>query len=408
MRTLSLVMLVVALLVLAWSIPDGPLARLRLRRRMVAQLDPDLPPQERALAVAQVREMIPLRGQPALARAAPPFPRGADPAELRFDVEEPPTPEGCPGLRVRVPWHSQSVPPAAPGASRQPVTVLLGEGRALLVVVLGRVGQVDAGGVMVAARDRPAVTRALGEAWRPIGDVEHADTAAGPAWRHAYAFGGKLVTDTHVDRDGWAFAVGVVRSEGDGAVDGLVDAVLATWQWLPAAAPAASTGPLPDAAADVLTVREPTGRAAAWCRAPAAPAEVVAHGVPCPDGAWTAVHLRLSTTACLVVTSAPADPLRDARTALEQPDRRAWSPRVTPTAAVRERPAPAGTFLTRTVTVGGLARTEARLDRGGRAWRWLLTYGPGETGALAVLDDVLRTWRWADVRDTGPVRPRDG
>ena len=110
---LIVLIVLVTLGALLWELPVGPAHRRRMRRHMIAQLDPELPPDQRAQAVAQVREMIPLRGMPTGTRTAPPPPpRGADPTELRFDIQIPPTPDGCPGVRLRVPWH----PVAAPAA----------------------------------------------------------------------------------------------------------------------------------------------------------------------------------------------------------------------------------------------------------------------------------------------------
>ncbi|MBO9556909.1 hypothetical protein [Cellulomonas sp.] len=392
------VLLLVALVALVvWELPWGPVARWRMRRRMIALLDPDLPPDERARAVSRAREMVPLIGLPAAAALAPPpLPAGADPTALRFEVVHPASSAGAPGFRVRVPWHSVPARAADAHGRCQPATVLLGAHRALLVVVLGRVGAVEQGGVLAGARDRPAQARALGERRAAVGDVVHAMTAAGPAWRHTFAVGTRHVTDTHVDRDGWAFAVGVLRTADDTSVDGLADAVLASWRWLtPEGAPPAPRGPAA-AAPGRLAIRTPDLALAASCRAPAAPAELVAADVPCPDDAWTAAYLRLSPTSSLVVTVSDADPGRDARTTLEQPERTAWGPRVTPAGPVRERATPAGVVATRTLQVAGLARTEARLDRRGRTWRWLLTYAPDETAALGVLEEALQTWRWED------------
>lgn len=396
-------------------LPVGPLFRWRLRRRMIAMLDADLPADERARAVATVREAVPLRG-----RAGPvapdPFPRRADPTELRVRVTVPPTEDGCPGFRVSLPWHS--APAASPGTdgSRQVVTVLLGGGRALLVVALGRVGRVDAGAVLATAADRPVLGRALGPHVRGTGDVLHARTAAGPAWRHTFEAGTTVVGDTHVDRDGWGFVLGLVRRDGDTAVDGLDDAVLATWEWLdpPRAATVAPTGPTtsatpagpvpaapaPDvpgpaggdaAAPQDVPLADATGRTLARCRLPHAP---VAAGVPGAAGAWTSAYVRLSSTASLAVVVAPADPGRAAREALAASRLTAWGPSTVPTGDVRERAVAAGTVATRSWRTGGLACTEARLDRAGRSWRWLLTYAPGETSALAVLEQALQTWGW--------------
>lgn len=401
---LRVLLVLVLLCSVLWSVPVGPLARWRLRRRMIATLDPDLPDDVRQRAVADLRAAVPLRGRPARAPSpVPPLPRGADPAELRYRLTIPPAPDGCPGVALTLPWLSTGVLPDEGAATRQVATVTLGRGRAVLLVVLGRVGQVADDVVVAAARDRPAATRAVGSTGRPVGDVLAAGTAAGPAWRHTIEMGASVLTDTHVDHDGWAFVLGLLRRDGDASVDGLDDAVLATWEWIAPDRPDAPrdveqpTGPAPapsPASSDRLRLHDAEGATLASCRRPAAPAELVARDVPCPDGSLTCVHLRLTSTASLVVTTGARDPARDARAALEQPVRHAWGPRVTPTGPVRERVTPAGTVLSRTFQVAGLVRTEVRLDRDGRAWRWLLTYAPGETAVLAVLEDVLQSWRW--------------
>ena len=69
-----------------------------------------------------------------------------------------------------------------------------------------------------------------------VGPVEAAPTGLGAGWRVTLAFAGgrHMLTDTHVDHDGWAFVVGVLsRSHHAQAVVAL-DRLLATWRWLPA------------------------------------------------------------------------------------------------------------------------------------------------------------------------------
>ncbi|KSW23785.1 hypothetical protein [Cellulomonas sp. B6] len=422
-EALPVVVLVLGAVYVLAYLPAGPLFRWRLRRRMVRMLDPGLPPLERERAVEVVRRTIPLRGRVAGADVER-LPARADPTELRVLATVPPTPDGCPGFRVWLPWHSSPAADAGSDGSRQVVTVHLGSGRALLVVVLGRVGRVDTGTVLATAADRPALGRALGVHTYPVGEVLRAATAAGPAWRHTFGAGSTVVTDTHVDRDGWAFVVGLVRRDGDHGVDGLDDAVLATWEWIPAdglaadgpaadraaedgltahqAAAAGPAGPacpgaaepgaVPAAPVEVALADEP-GSTAARCRVPCAP---TAAGVPGSPGTWTAAYVRLSPTASLVVAVHPADPGVPPRDALAVPEVVPWGPGATPTGDVRERTVAAGTVATRTWHVAGLVRTEARLDRRGRTWRWLLTYAPDETAALAVLEDALQTWRWED------------
>lgn len=393
------IVLLLALAVVAWSVPGGPVHRWRLRRRMLALLDPDLPADERERARAVVRAAVPRRRREPDGAV---LPRGLDPTELRVVLEVPATPDGCPGFRLSAPWDSRT-PPAPGGSTRQPVTVLLGGGRALLVVVLGRVGQVDAGHVLVGAADRPHLQRASARAGLDFrGDVTQVPGPGGPAWRHTFAVGSALVTDTHLERDGWAFVVGVTHPDGDTSVAGLCDAVLTSWSWdddpATGAAPADAgrPGPGPDAPAEATACGVVLGDErgdVARCLVPAAP---VAADVPCADGATVWAYVRLTSTGHLAVTSAPWDGVPGAaRGDLEQPRRTAWGLPVAPAGPVSERRTGAGTVLVRTFHVNGLLRTDVRLDRAGRRWTWSLTRRPDERHLLAVLDDVLRTWQWA-------------
>ncbi|MCC2312696.1 hypothetical protein [Cellulomonas xiejunii] len=424
---LAVVVMLAAVGILLVAVPVGPLHRWLLRRRMLATMDPALSPDERERARAVVRAAVPLRGRSSRDER---LPAGHDPAQLRVTLTVPPGPDGCPGFRIAAPWHSR---PAleADGGSRQVTTVLLRGGRALLVVVLGRVGQVEEGCVLAPAADRPHVQRAQARAGTAFpGEVVEVLTPAGPVSRHAFVAGRTMVTDTHVDRDGWAFVVGVVRGEGDTSLDGLTDAVLATWRWTPDAgepagtpaeprasearevpdvpeAPVVPEAPEPepasvdDAVPGLGLVLADDGGPVARCLVPTDP---VATDVPCPDGTRTWVYLRLSPTAHLVVTSTPWDgtaglALRD----LEQPRRTAWGPSVTPAGPVTERRTGAGDVLVRTFRVDGVLRTQVRLDREGRSWTWSLTRVPDERHVLAALDDVLRTWQWAPFDDAEPA-----
>ena len=44
---------------------------------------------------------------------------------------------------------------------------------------------------------------------------------------------GKALTDTHLDHDGWAFIIGVLSSSHHARAVEVLDAILATWKWLP-------------------------------------------------------------------------------------------------------------------------------------------------------------------------------
>ena len=395
----SHVLLIVLALAVVWTLVStiGPVARWRLRRRMIGMLDPRLPPAERAAAVRRIREQVPVARSP---QGFAPLPPGADPTVPTVPVRVAPLGDGRPGEAFLAPG------PGDPRAgvlgddgNRTDAVVGLGSGRALLVVCLGRVGRVVRGELLPAAPDRPVQARAVGDRLsRAVGEVEHAVTAAGPAWRTSAVVGTRRVTDTHLDRDGWAFVVGVLRADGDDGLDPLVDAVLATWQWLPDdpdAPPHPPAPALPDdpcAAAVPVVVQDPGGQGVATCRLPAPP---TAAGVPSADGTWTHLYVRLTRGASLVVTSAPQEPGRDARTALGTPAVHDYGPVVQPTGPVAARTTPAGPVLVRTFTVGeNLLRTEVRTDRDGRTWAWTLTRTTRDDGVAPALDGLLGSWRW--------------
>ncbi len=358
-----------------------------------------------------------------------PFPQGVDPAVPTTPVVVPPLGDGRPGERflAPVPADARSGVLGADG-SRQDAVVPLGHGRALLVVCLGRVGRVLGGAPLEAAANRPSASRATRmDDVLPVGEVVR---VAGPdgadAWRHTYAVGDAVVTDTHVDHDGWAFVVGVLRRAGEDDLDGLADAVLRTWRWLPAAAPQPAPDPAPAlpadpprpdpdalarpdlaAAPEVLTLRGHDGAVVARCRCAAVP---VAADVPAPDGTWTAAFVRLTATASLAVTSAPrrpADGGRSAREHLEAPPERTFGPPTEPVRGTLAVATAAGQAWARAFRVGpGAVRAEVRLDRGDRTWAWLLTHAPGEERVVRpALDAVLASWKWQDDAPAPPATP---
>jgi len=377
----------------------GPFGRWRLRRRMIRRLDPRLSPQDRAAAVRHVHEIVPVARAP---RGFAALPRGADPTVPTVPIRVAPLGDGRPGEAFLAPGpNDPRAGRLGEGGNRTDVVVGLGAGRALIVACNGRVGAVTRGEAMLAAPDRPVLARATGgEGTRHVDDVEHAETAAGPAWRTTFVIGSSRVTDTHVDHDGWAFVIGVMRRDGDTDLDagGLVDAVLASWQWLPddpAAAARPAPPELPDdpcAATLPVVVVGPGGAAVASCLLAAAP---TAADVPAGDGTWTHLYVRLTRGAALVVTSAPLTGGRDARTALESPHVHPYGPSVRPVGPVTARATPAGEVLVRTFAVGdGVLRTEARADREGRTWAWTLTRTAHDPGPVPALDGLLASWTW--------------
>ena len=41
-----------------------------------------------------------------------------------------------------------------------------------------------------------------------------------------------MLTDTHVDRDGWAFVVGVLSADWHARSVEVLDRILGTWRWI--------------------------------------------------------------------------------------------------------------------------------------------------------------------------------
>ncbi|WP_309135647.1 hypothetical protein [Cellulomonas sp.] len=344
----------------------------------------------------------------AAARGGPfvPLPPGTDPSVPTTRVEVPPLGDGRPGERFLAPGPAdQRGGTLSEDGSRQDAVVPLGPGRALLVVCLGRVGRASAAGPLEVASDRPGMHRALASPdVRHLADVERvAGPDGAPAWRATYAVGNAVVTDTHVDRDGWAFVVGVLRRAGQSDLDGLADAVLRTWQWLPDEPGRPTTHAAVDLPADpaatpgVLTVHGHDGRPVARCRCAAPP---TAWDVPAPDGTWTAAYVRLTPTASLTVTSAPGalDGGRAARAHLDSPPVLPFGPDVVPLRESLPVRTAAGPAWARAFRVGsGRVRGEVRLDRGDQTWAWLLTHAPGEEAQVRpALDAVLASWEWLD------------
>ncbi len=197
------------------------------RERMLRTVLKELPPEQHAAVRAAARSAPLLR----LRRDAP-----KDGAPLTTPVVVPPFGDGRPGEAFLAPG-----PPAgAPGAldelrGRQDVRVALRQGTWLLVVCCGPVGARSGDHVVLPAHERVLASR---EDLRPgktfVGPVDEVPMALGTGWRSTISYGRSMLTDTHVDHEGWGFIVGVLsRSWHAGAVE-LADRVLATWRWLPA------------------------------------------------------------------------------------------------------------------------------------------------------------------------------
>lgn len=109
-------------------------------------------------------------------------------------------------------------------------TVRLAPGTAFLVVHLGRVGDREPAEERVEASAQSWVEQGGSRVEGPTPVM----TAAGPAHRHTLQLGASQVTDWHVDRDGYAYVVGLLRPvDGGDELVPVAERMLAGWEWLP-------------------------------------------------------------------------------------------------------------------------------------------------------------------------------
>lgn len=193
------------------------------RERTLRRLVREFP--EQADALRRAFRSAPLWG--------PSTPAPVDPYARTHDVAVAPLGDGRPGWSLRAPGPNVGSGDLGPDGSRQDARVALADGVHLLVVCLGRVG----------ARWRehevlPATARAERfatqppDGWRALGPVDRVDSPLGTGWRVTASAGGpSVLTDTHVDRDGWAFVVGVLSSSWHARAVEALDGILATWVW---------------------------------------------------------------------------------------------------------------------------------------------------------------------------------
>lgn len=217
----GLVVWAVASLVVIW------LGRVVWRERMLRRVSATMPPEQ----AREMRQAV--RRAPLLVNRTPPAPR--DPFALTATVLVPPLGDGRPGETFLAP--EPALEPSAPGPddSRQDVRLRLSAGTHLLVVCLGRVGAMvgDEPIEPAAARAARCHARSMPGA-SALGPVDRVVGRIGEAWRVTFAWPtGRALTDTHVDRDGWAFVVGVLSSQWHARAVAALDAVVATWVWLP-------------------------------------------------------------------------------------------------------------------------------------------------------------------------------
>lgn len=179
----------------------------------------------------------------------PSTPAPADPYVRAHDVAVAPLGDGRPGWSLRAPGPNAGGGDIGPDGSRQDARVTLTAGVHLLVVCLGRVGsRWREHEVLPAAARAERFATQPPDGWRALGPVDRVDSPLGTGWRVTASAGGpSVLTDTHVDRDGWAFVVGVLSSSWHARAVEALDGILATWVWhddAPAApAPAAPRTP---------------------------------------------------------------------------------------------------------------------------------------------------------------------
>ena len=157
----------------------------------------------------------------------------ADPSiELPYLVEVPGTADGCPAAAFASPVEPLTVTDGYAG-----VMLPRGNGAALLATCIGAVDDMGTVEDVVADVWSGEGLEDLQEdlvadmEWERL-SIERITSPFGDALAVTSRLGTKLLTDHYVERDGWVYAVGYLRAEADADVDrGVVDAILASWQW---------------------------------------------------------------------------------------------------------------------------------------------------------------------------------
>jgi hypothetical protein len=369
--------------------------RLMLRARMT-RIATRGRPELRAEAAAKVRQAFPIFGR--IGKAPSAFP--ADVYALSCPIVVPPLGDGRPGERFDAPCAAEPDSRLQSDGARTDAQLRVAPGAAINVVCFGRVGSVRGGHLLGPAAERCQVTRrGVPDRWQPRGDVFAIATPAGPAWRHVITTDASFLVDTHIDHGGWAFAIGVIGQSSQSWMSGVVDKVLATWQWIEdAGRPAPEPEAWPDLPADPLaadvtvTVGLPECPVATFgAPAPALPAL----GEARLDGRRTEAVVRLTAEAVLIVESADGTASAGQRMA-DAARPTLESPR-SPAGPVLHADTAAGPVWRRRFTVGrATIEHQAHLDHAGRAWIVTLVHGVDEEALVPVLDGALATWRWAD------------
>jgi hypothetical protein len=152
----------------------------------------------------------------------------ADPAALTHHVLVP-AEGGRPGISFWAPGPSQPSPFVGPDENRMEAVIRLTRTAHILVARLGPLSVRDP----AAVRPHNAMA-SMPEGSMRLDRITLVQTGAGPAHRHTIGFlNGKRITDWHLDFDGWAYAVGFLRSPEDENLFPVVERVLGTWQWFP-------------------------------------------------------------------------------------------------------------------------------------------------------------------------------
>jgi hypothetical protein len=172
------------------------------------------------------------RTVPLLRRAAP---APADIFARTYRVVVVPLGDGRPGELFLAPGPARTRGALGPDGSRTDVIVKLADGVDMLVVCFGRIGSRSGDIEVRPAAERAESARAACVAPRvAVGPAFAVLTAAGTGWRTTSCWGSsRSLTDTHIDRDGWAFVIGVLSVAGHSRAVGALDGILQTWQWLP-------------------------------------------------------------------------------------------------------------------------------------------------------------------------------
>lgn len=216
------------------------IGRVVWRERMLRRTLPLVPADSRAQLRREVRRTP-------LMRTGPPPPR--DPFALVTPVVVPPLGDGRAGESFMAPGPATLSATLTENRSRQDAVLSLGAGMHMIVVCLGPLGGVLGEGEPVEpAADRARACHARGMAGATtLGPVDRLTGPIGEGWRVTYAWPtGRVLTDTHVDHDGWAFVVGVLSTSWHARAVEALDAVLATWVWLSGRSTPAPGAPPPD------------------------------------------------------------------------------------------------------------------------------------------------------------------